>query len=99
MSNFNTDEEIDKLVDKFSEQLKTHFKRLVQKSEKQILKEYIASQKPVRVTTKTISSRNVKEDLEKNTRKNSKQPPKREIDYRSRSSSSSSSSSDSERSD
>jgi len=45
MSNFNIDDEIDKDVDKLAAQLKTRLKKLVIRSEKLILKQYIASQK------------------------------------------------------
>ena len=45
MSNFDIDEEIDKAVEKFSEQLRARLKKAVVRSEKQILKQYIASQK------------------------------------------------------
>lgn len=45
MSNFNIDDEIDKTIDKIIEQLKFRLKKLVVRSEKQILRQYIASQK------------------------------------------------------
>lgn len=45
MSNFNIDDEIDKTVDKIAEQLKSRLKKLVIRSEKQVLRQYIASQK------------------------------------------------------
>lgn len=45
MSNFNIEDEIDNLIDKLSEQLKIRLKKLVARSEKLVLKEYITSQK------------------------------------------------------
>lgn len=42
---FQVDEEIDKLVDKFAEDLKIRIKKIVVKSEKIMLKQYIASQR------------------------------------------------------
>lgn len=45
MSTFHMDEEIDKLVDKLTEQFKTRLKKLVTRNEKLVLKQYIASQK------------------------------------------------------
>ena len=46
MSNiFQIDEEIDKLVDKFSEELKIRLKKAIMRSEKLVLKQYIASQR------------------------------------------------------
>lgn len=45
MSTFNIDEEIDKLIDKFSDQIRTRLKKMVERSEKQVLRQYIASQK------------------------------------------------------
>ena len=85
MSNFDINEEIDKLVDKLASKLKTQLKSAVAKSEKQILRQYIASQKD---TAKSIKST-------KNTKANSstvssgpkKTSPrrtsvlKREVDY------------------
>lgn len=45
MSDFNIDEEIDKLLDKMVDQLKVKLKKMVVRSEKQVLKQYVASQK------------------------------------------------------
>lgn len=45
MSNFNVDEEISKTVDKAVDQLKQRIIKIVQRSEKNILRQYIASQK------------------------------------------------------
>jgi len=50
MSNFDINEEIDKTVDKLALQLKTRIKSMILRSEKQVLRQYIASQKD---TTKT----------------------------------------------
>ena len=44
-SNFDIDREIDALVDKLAEQLKTRLHRLVERSEKQVLKQYQATMK------------------------------------------------------
>ena len=57
MSNFDINEEIDKLVDKLANKLKTQLKSAAAKSEKQILKQYIASQKD---TAKSVSVKNTK---------------------------------------
>lgn len=45
MSAFNVDEEISKTVDKAVDQLKQRIIKIVQRSEKNILRQYIASQK------------------------------------------------------
>jgi hypothetical protein len=45
MSTFNIDDDIDKLVNKFAETLKLRLKKSVVRSEKMVLKQYIASQK------------------------------------------------------
>ena len=45
MSTFRIDDEIDKLVDKLTEQFKMRLKKLIKRSEKLVLKQYIASQK------------------------------------------------------
>ena len=42
---FQIDEEIDKLIDKFSEELKIRLKKAIMRSEKIVLKQYIASQR------------------------------------------------------
>ena len=53
MSTFEIDTEIDKLVDKLTDQFKTKLKKLIARSEKLVLKQYIASQKEtLRVTTR-----------------------------------------------
>lgn len=56
MSNSNIDDEIDKAVDKFAEQLKIRLKKIVVRSEKQILRQYIASQKETAKASKTTKS-------------------------------------------
>ncbi len=75
MPEFNVDSEIDQLVDKLAEQLKARLKKIVEKSEKQMLRQYIASQKELAkvksaggkvVTKKTSTKRTI---------------PKRESDY------------------
>lgn len=45
MNTFDIDSEIDKLVEKFSDELKTRLKKIVSRSEKLLLKQYITSQK------------------------------------------------------
>lgn len=45
MSNFNIEEEIDAAVDKVAEQLKARLKKMVERSEKLVIKQYITSQK------------------------------------------------------
>lgn len=101
MNNLNIDEEIDNTIDKMAEALKVRIKKLVERSEKQMLKQYIASQKETgRLTKGVISSRNTRDNQspKKTAGASKKAPvrrnaPKREADYRS---SSDSYSSDSE---
>lgn len=58
MSNFNVEEEIDAAVDKVAEQLKARLKKMVERSEKLVLKQYIASQKETsRKDTKSYSTK------------------------------------------
>ncbi len=58
MSTFNVDNEIDTLVDKLGTQFKVRIKKLITRSEKLVLKQYIASQKEtMRVTRGTRVSR------------------------------------------
>jgi hypothetical protein len=58
MSTFQIDDEIDKLVDKLTEQFKTRLRKLVTRSEKLVLKQYIASQnETTRVARGTIRSK------------------------------------------
>jgi len=45
MNTFDIDSEIDKLVEKFSEELRVRLKKVVTRSEKLVLKQYIATQK------------------------------------------------------
>ena len=45
MTDFQIDQEIDKLVDKFADDLKNRLKKLVIRSEKLVLKQYMAAQK------------------------------------------------------
>lgn len=52
---FNIDDEIDKLVDKFGEEMKTRLKKLVVRSEKQVLKAHMlaqAQQQPKKPSTR-----------------------------------------------
>jgi hypothetical protein len=53
MNNFDIDIEIDKLVDKLCEQFKSRLKKLVVRSEKKVLRDYIASQKSSTKQTRT----------------------------------------------
>lgn len=58
MSSFEIDDEIDKLVDKLTDQFRTRLKKLVARSEKLVLRQYIASQKETaRVTRGTRISK------------------------------------------
>lgn len=45
MNTFDIDSEIDRLVEKFSEELRVRLKKVVARSEKLVLKQYMASQK------------------------------------------------------
>ena len=97
MSNFDINVEIDKLVDKLTSKLKTQLKSAVAKSEKQILRQYIASQKD---TAK--SSKNIKVNSATGSSGPKKTSPrrtsvlKREVDYSHRSACTSSSDDDSD---
>ena len=77
MSTFNIDDEIDKLVDKLSDQLKTKLRKMVERSEKIVLKQYIASQKETARVVKTTSQK--QPDRKRITSRKSQ--PKRETDY------------------
>lgn len=92
MSIFNIDDEIDKTVDKIADQLKSRLKKLVIRSEKQVLRQYIASQKET--TKMKYNNDNVIEKLKKSKKKSndnkkvniskkihSRHIPKREDDY------------------
>ena len=58
MSNFNIEEEINAAVDKVAEQLKGRLIKMVERSEKLMLKQYIASQKETtRKDVKSYSSK------------------------------------------
>ena len=85
MSTFIIDEEIDKVVDKFAEQLKARIKKLVERGEKIILKQYIASQKETARAAKTSSSLTSRESMAstKVTQKKApaRKPPRRESEY------------------
>jgi|TARA_B110000263_G_C14918318_1_gene333585 maltodextrin utilization protein YvdJ len=63
MSIFQIDTEMDKLIDKLTDQFKTRLKKLVLRSEKLVLKQYIASQK----------------ETMRATRKDHKHPPKPKV--------------------
>ena len=81
MATFEIDTAINKLVDKLADELNIKVKKAIIKSEKQTLKQYIASQKI------TVGKKEVK---------NIKTPPRREQDYRYKYESDSSSEYDSE---
>lgn len=76
MSNFNINDEIDKIVDKIADQLKARLKSIVVRGEKQVLRQYMASQKD---TAKT--SKNVKNTSDVTKKSSEKRAPKREVDY------------------
>ena len=52
MSTFNVDAEVDKLVDSLATDLKLRLKKLIKRSEKLTLRQYIASQKETMRVTK-----------------------------------------------
>lgn len=85
MSTFIIDEEIDKVVDKFAEQLKARIKKLVERGEKIILKQYIASQKETARAAKASSSLTSRESMAKTKVTQKKvpvrKPPRREAEY------------------
>ena len=56
MSNFDINDEIDKLIDKSCFKLKTQMKSLIARSEKQAIRQYIAAQKDTAKSTKTIKN-------------------------------------------
>jgi hypothetical protein len=88
MNNFSIDDEIDKLVDKLADQLKIRLKKSVMRSEKQVLRQYIASQKETAKATKTSGGRKARktetDSVSKVVSKKQavrKTAPKREVDY------------------
>ena len=75
MSTFNVDAEVDKIVDSLTTDLRSRLKKLIMRSEKLVLRQYIASQKEtVRVTKGTRSTR-------KKTKSSSVRTHCRERDY------------------
>jgi hypothetical protein len=56
MSNFDINDEIDKLIEKTCVKLKTQMKSLIARSEKQAIKQYIASQKDTSKSTKNVKN-------------------------------------------
>jgi len=56
MSDFQIDQEIDKLVDKFADDLKNRLKKLVIRSEKLVLKQYMAAQKETSKSTRAMTA-------------------------------------------
>jgi hypothetical protein len=93
MSNFDINVEIDKIVDKIALQLKTRMKAMVLRSEKQVLRQYIASQKD---TTKSSIKTSKNNDVSKVSIKSEpvRRVHKRENQYASTDSSDSNSNSD-----
>ena len=92
MSNFHIDEEIEKLVDKLSDQFKAKLKKMVIRSEKIILKQYIASQKETKTRLSRLSlskgrnNSSNRSNSNNNSNNNSNRrkktiPPKREKEY------------------
>lgn len=77
MSNFSIDDEVDKLIDKLVDQFKSKLKKLIVRSEKQVLRQYIASQKE---TARVAKTKNI-EASESRNKKVAKRVPKREVDY------------------
>ena len=76
MSNFDINEEIDKIVEKSCATLTSRIKAIVERSQKQIIRQYIASQKD---TAKT-KPKTAKADSS-NSKKTTKGVIKREADY------------------
>lgn len=85
MSNFSIDDEVDKLIDKLVDQFKSKLKKLIVRSEKQVLRQYIASQKE---TARVAKTKNIEssESRNKGDKKVARRMPKREVDYGSSSS-------------
>lgn len=85
MSNFSIDDEVDKLIDKLVDQFKSKLKKLIVRSEKQVLRQYIASQKE---TARVAKTKNIEssEYRNKGDKKVARRMPKREVDYGSSSS-------------
>jgi len=85
MSNFNINEEIDKLVDKLAIKLKTQLKSAAAKSEKQFLRQYNACQKDTAKSTKSTKITKVNSaTVSSGPKKNSpvrRGTLKRELDY------------------
>jgi maltodextrin utilization protein YvdJ len=86
MNTFKIDREIDKLIDKLTDQFKTRLKKLVTRSEKLVLKQYIASQKETmrvaRCTLKHATKPKVKPKQKKSSRTwIARRNPSREKDY------------------
>ena len=48
MSTAETYDEVDKIVDKVSEQIKSRVRKLIQKHEKALLRQYVATQKALK---------------------------------------------------
>lgn len=79
MSSFDIDTEIDECIDKLAEVLKTKIKKLVKRSEREILKQYIEQQKNELAVTK----KNNKDELRKQRELSSVHSRfKRESEYR-----------------
>ena len=57
MSNFDINEEIDKIIDKSCDQLKCRIKTMVERSQKQLIKQYIAAQKDTKASVKTLKNK------------------------------------------
>ena len=75
MSNLDINEEIDKLVDKLSDQLKSRLKTMVERSQKQVITQYIASQKETKSTSKVLKNKS------ENIKKTGSKKFNRENDY------------------
>ena len=84
MNNFNIEDEIDIVIDKLAEQLKVRIKKLIERSEKIVLREYINEQKQKQKTIhgntrkKPVSnSNNLTRNVSKRNRMEKNEPVKR----------------------
>jgi hypothetical protein len=66
MSNFDINEEIEKIIDKSCHQLKCRIKTMVERSQRHIIKQHIAAQKDTKASVKTVKN---KSDTKKNDNK------------------------------
>jgi hypothetical protein len=57
MSNFDINEEIEKIIDKSCHQLKCRIKTMVERSQRHIIKQHIAAQKDTKASVKTVKNK------------------------------------------